>query len=213
MDGFTNPPMRGRHVYLRPLTAADYPAIDAAQASEAVGVRWRFRGTTPGPERGAQSMWQTVLAQFLVVSTVSDRYIGLVVAYQPNFQDGHAQLAALRLDRRPTPLMILGHTLFVNYVFTCWNFHKLYMAVPGYNLDQIAAGRDRYYRIEGRLHDHYYYSGRRWDELVLAIYRDEWRERAARRLNVELSGPPLPKATRRLMTVTMPARPTERVEH
>lgn len=204
MEAFANPPMRGRHVSLRAVTADDYRFLAAAQTTEGMVVRWRFRGSTPGPDRAHQSMWQNVLAQFLVVSTVSETPIGIVAAYQPNFQDGHAHIAAARFDTRRSPLMILGHTLFLNYVFTCWDFHKLYMKMPEYNFPQIRTGLNRSFEIEGRLREHYYYGGRRWDELVLAIYRDKWMNDARRRLSVELTGPPLPKATRQTVTLNVP---------
>ena len=207
MEAFANPPMRGRHVSLRAVTADDYGFLAAAQTTEAMVVRWRFRGSTPGPDRAHQSMWQNVLAQFLVVSTVSDRPIGLVAAYQPNFQDGHAHVAAARFDTRRSPLMILGNTLFLNYVFTCWDFHKLYMKLPEYNFPQIRTGLNRYFEVEGRLRDHYFYGGRRWDELVLAVYREPWMERARKRLSVELAGPPLPKATGQTVTLQVPPVP------
>jgi RimJ/RimL family protein N-acetyltransferase len=211
MEEFTNPPMRGRHVFLRPVRSEDYRFIEAAQASEAMTVRWRFRGSTPAPDTAIQSMWHNVLAQFLIVSTVSDRPIGLVAAYRPNFQDGHAHIAAARFEGRRSPLMVLGHTLFLNYVFTCWNFHKLYMAIPEYNYPQIRSGLNRYFQLEGRLREHYYYGGHRWDELLLAIYREQWRARARDRLSVELEGDALPTATRQTVTLTIPPHSEERL--
>jgi hypothetical protein len=72
--------------------------------------------------------------------------------------------------------MIIGFALFLNYVFSCFDFRKLYMELPEFNYDQFASGEGRYFELEARLRDHSFFGGRYWDELVLAIYQDKWQE-------------------------------------
>lgn len=180
---FRVPPLHGRFVFLRVVNVEDYGFLRAAELSGELAVRWRFRGSTVSPERWAQSASQTILAQYVVVRIADSQPLGLVAAYQANFQDGHAFLGAETFARRqPSPLMILGTALFIDYVFTCWNFHKLYVEVAEYNLRQFQSGTGRIFEVEGQLREHLWYDGRRWDQFVLAIYRDAWSNQAGRLL-------------------------------
>jgi hypothetical protein len=174
-------PLHGRFVFLRPVGPEDYRYLRTAELGGDLGVRWRYRGSTVSPEQWAQSLWQSVLAQFLVVGVEDPNPLGLVAVYQPNFQDGYAYLAAERFGpRRPAPLMIFGIALFIEYIWTCWSFHKLYLEVAEYNIGQLQSGIGRLFAQEGRLREHLWYDGRRWDQIVLALYRETWRTEGAR---------------------------------
>lgn len=199
---FSSPVLSGRHVYLRSVTPEDFKTIQHMEMSDALAVRWRLRGATPGPGQWAEMTTRSVLAQFLVISRKRNVPLGLVVAYKANFQYGHAYLAATSFTpAQRSPLMVWGIYLFIRYVFSCWNFHKLYMEVPEYNLGQFASGVDRLFTIEGRLRDHSFYDGERWDEYLLALYRDDWQRAQPRLLAIELDRPPV------ITKVRMPSRP------
>jgi hypothetical protein len=158
------------------------------EATTELGLRWRYRGMTPSPDQWVRMIWDGVLAQFLVVTRKSERPLGLVLVYRANMQDQFAYLGAARFGAHArSPLMILGLALFVEYVFTCWPFHKLYLETPEYNYEQFAKSIQRYVKLEGRFHDHSYYGGRRWDQLVLALYRSTWRTEAERLLRPEVT--------------------------
>lgn len=141
---------------------------------------------TPSPEQWTRAAWAEVLAQFLVVARASQKPIGLVAVYRPNFQDGHAYLSGARFDAgKRSPLMIMGVSLFLKYVFECWDFRKIYMDVPEFNLTPIASGLSRhYFTLEGQLKEHVFFEGRYWDQYTLAAYRDVWAHRGGR-LRVE----------------------------
>jgi RimJ/RimL family protein N-acetyltransferase len=186
---FAAPNLHGRTVYLRALTPQDYAHLQMAETSTELAPRWRFRGETPAPEQWAQATLANVLAQFLVVERDGDRPIGTVAVFNANFQDGHCSLAAARLkpDER-TPAMMFGLALFLRYVFTCWNFRKLYMDVAQYNFDQFASGAGKFFEIEGRLRDYSWYGGRYWDKLILSVSRETFRDRGAAVLRIEDPG-------------------------
>jgi hypothetical protein len=76
--------------------------------------------------------------------------------------------------------MFFGVALFLDYVFTCWNFEKLYLEVTEYNLAQFRSGMGRFFDVEARLRGHVWYAGRRWDQLTLALYRERWQRQAGR---------------------------------
>jgi RimJ/RimL family protein N-acetyltransferase len=93
--------------------------------------------------------------------------------------------------------------MFIDYVFTCWSFHKLYLEVAEYNVEQFATVIGRLFDVEARLREHLWYGERRWDQLLLALYREGWRERGARLLAAARQPPELS------LRVRMPARGEE----
>lgn len=174
------PRLRGRHVHLRAVVPDDYAYLQLVETSSELAPRWRLRGATPAAQDWVQGNSRGVLAQFIVQSNADNSRVGIVSAFQADFQDGHAQVAATKFDPHSVaPLMMLGFGVFLNYVFGCWSFRKLYMRVPEFNYPQIASGEDVTFAVEGRLGRHYYLAGRLWDELVLAIYREAWEEHGA----------------------------------
>jgi len=182
-----SPSLLGRTVLLRPLTPADYNFMHLAETSSELGPRWRFRGSTPSPERWNHETWSQCLAAFLVIRRSDDVPVGYVAVHQANFQDGHAHLSATKLvPEGPVPALSLGLALFLRYVFSCWNLRKLYMDVPEYNYGQFASGLEDIFVMEGRLRDDLFAEGRYWDQIILAIYRDSWLNgRAGRALAYE----------------------------
>jgi hypothetical protein len=199
---FQVPVTHGRQVYLREVMPEDYRFLRAAELSGELGIRWRFRGSSLSPERWIQSLWQSVLVQHVVVSRKEPTPLGLALAYRPSFQDGHVYIAteSFRPGTR-SPLMIFGSALFIEYVFRCWNFHKLYFEVAEYNLPQFHSGIGKLFEVEGRLRDHFWYDGRRWDQYHLALYREAWERESKRILRTQAAGPPTH------MRIRMPPRP------
>ncbi len=106
--------------------------------------------------------------------------------FKANFQDGHARLAAVAFDPQTSnPVMPLAVGLFIDYVFRCWNFRKMYMDVAEYNLSQMASGMTRLFTVEGQLSEHYHLDGQYWDKFILSITRDAWEEHPKRFLRME----------------------------
>jgi hypothetical protein len=91
--------------------------------------------------------------------------------------------------------MIFGISLFIEHVFTCWNFHKLYLEVAEYNLGQFGSAMGGRFALEGRLREHIWYDDRRWDQLLLELYRDAWRKESTRILR---AARPVPEARLRV---------------
>jgi RimJ/RimL family protein N-acetyltransferase len=155
---------------------SDYEFIQRVEFGGDSANRWRFRGGTPDPQTWLRVFWQDVLVQYLIVSRRRDELIGLVFANRPNFQDGYVYIGALRFVEQATPLMLFGVMLFIDHVFTCWAFRKIYFESTEYNYEQFASGEGRLFEVEGRLRDHRFYGGRYWDELILATTRERWNE-------------------------------------
>lgn len=184
----TVPSLRGRHVFLRPLNTDDYQSLRLAELSGERAVRWRYRGATVSPEQWARGLWDGILAQYLVCTRSAGRPLGLVLVYRPNFTDGHAMFAAEAFSSpEPSPLLMFGAALLLDYTFACWNFRKLYLEVSEYNLGQLASGVGRVFAEEGRLREHLWCAGRYWDQVTLALYRDVWARESQRVLGLARS--------------------------
>jgi hypothetical protein len=202
---FVAPRTQGVHVRLRPVTAADYGALQALELNTELAFRWRFRGATPSPEQWTQSLWRDVLAQHMVVGRRSGRPLGLVMAYRASFQDRHAFVGVASFGSQDrSPLTMLGFGMFIEYVFTCWDFQKLYLQTPEFNYHQFSSGVGRYFELEGRFRNHSFFRGRYWDYLTLAIYRDKWSETGSKTLAIERPKPP------RIVRVHIPPLPRDR---
>jgi len=183
---FETPTWIGRHVYLRPVDVADYSHLRMMDLAPELGVRWRFHGTTPSPDQWAQA-GSMALAQLLVVRSHDHQTLGIASVYQHDFESRHAHLAVAAYGGpMRSPLVMMGTALFIDYVFKCWAFRKLYFELPEYNLDQFATGVGGLLTEEGRLREHTYYDGQWWDRVILALYRRTWQERGPRLLAAAL---------------------------
>ena len=173
------PPLEDEHVLLRAVMPEDQMFLQLVATSTDLAPRWRYRGATPGPEQWAHAGWGPTLAQFVVVGREGERPVGLVEVLGPSFQDGHARLDAAKFDGEDrSPLMRRGIALFVDYVFACWPFEKLYVELPEHAYPRVARWEGEVFEVEARLREHTWLGGRRWDHLILAIYREAWRARA-----------------------------------
>jgi hypothetical protein len=178
--------LSGRHFDLRPVAASDYPYLQAIESGEDLLYRWRLRGATVSPEQWARDFWAGVLVQYIIVARTANRPLGALTIYRPNFQDGHAYMSAVRFEvRQPSPIVVMAAAHLISLAFRTWPFHKIYFEVPEFNLDQFVSGSERYFTVEGRMADHFWFDGRRWDQIILAVYRESW-ARAAPRLTLPL---------------------------
>jgi RimJ/RimL family protein N-acetyltransferase len=175
------PVLEGRHVRLKPVDARDYPFLVALQTNPENLIRWRYRGTTPSPEQIVQTLWQGVLAQFLVVRADTNEPVGLVVGYNPEFRHGYIYLAMIVTPKcERTGWAFEADALFITYLFETFAFEKIYLEVIEFNYRKLASGAGTLFRVEGCLIDHEYHLGRRWHLYTLAIYRHEWPHIVAR---------------------------------
>ena len=171
-------------VSLRPLRAGDYEYVRYAETSTGeMLARWRFHGATPSAEDWMRQTFTGTLANFLVFTgDESTPPLGIVTAYDPRFDHGHARIAAARFKNErserddPSPVMIVGVGLLIRHLFASWNLRKLYMDVPEFNLAQFDRRLSEYFREEGRLRGHIFHSGSYWDQLTFALYRETWDE-------------------------------------
>jgi RimJ/RimL family protein N-acetyltransferase len=183
--------LRGRRVALRPLTAQDYDFVYSISTAPENLVRWRFRGSTPSPEAFIQSLWQGVMAQFMITRPDDGAPVGLIYCYNtdPRSQTTHiAIIIAPEYERQGW--VMDAFTLFIGYLFETWNLRKVYYETIEFNYAQFASGAGSHFHVEGCFKDHEFHAGQYWHIYTLAFYREEWLTMSDRTLAYVLGTPP-----------------------
>jgi RimJ/RimL family protein N-acetyltransferase len=170
-----SPNLTGQRVVLDGVQPQDYAFLHRLAVHPETGFRWRFRGATPGPEEFNRGLWNQVTAQFVISERATKRQVGVVTSYGTNLRDGWTYVALCGdpdVDRRGLGVEALG--VFLEYLFTMWNFHKVYFEIPAFNFKRLAPSISDYFTQEGTLHDHLFYGGRRWDMYIYSVTRTRW---------------------------------------
>jgi RimJ/RimL family protein N-acetyltransferase len=164
-----------KHVRLRTIAERDSAFIYQLMISDRSGGRVRFGGATPSPEQVSASLWESVLAQFVIEGVASGRPLGLTAITTPNFRDGFAYFSVLGSDEAQGHGMVVeGAFLTLQYVFATWPFRKIYMEATEESFQAFYSGLDRFFIEEGCLKQHTFWNGRYMDMAIFAIYRDDW---------------------------------------
>lgn len=175
--------MSTRRVGLRTIRETDSHFLYELMTSPEAGGRVRFAGATPSPEQVRASLWESVLAQFVVVGAESGEPKGVVAVTSPNFRDGFAYLSALGTPAaQRSGLVVEGAVLGFNYAFNTWPFRKLYMEATDTSYQSFSSGVDRLFIQEGRLKEHVFWNGSFVDLNILAVYRETWARHTGRLL-------------------------------
>jgi acyl carrier protein len=139
------------------------------------GFRWRFRGPQPTYEEFVRTMRDTVFIQFLIVSTDGARRLGVVVCYAADFRNRTAYIAVQAIPEVMSKGWVLNAgSLFINYLFSCYDFHKLYAESPEFVAESVRSGIGKGFVEEACFREHERFMGRAWDVFVFAYYRSTW---------------------------------------
>ena len=169
----TSPSLASRTVRLRAVRSGDHDWLYELLAVDS-GSRWRYRGRTPSPAEFHQDLWHGVHSQFVVLDR-ADRPVGLVGSYNVNSVAGHCHVFAVGATES-RHLVAEACGLLINWLFDEFDFHKLWIEAPEFNLRQFASLTD-VADIEGRLTNFDFWRGRYWDVLILSVNRHRWDER------------------------------------
>jgi RimJ/RimL family protein N-acetyltransferase len=172
-----SPVMSTERVRLHPITDRHSAFLYELMTSPEAGGRVRFAGATPSPEKVAATLWDSVLAQFILEGTATQHPLGLVSITSPNLRDGFCYLSAVGTPTaQGTGLIAEGVLLAFNYAFATWPFRKIYMEVSEVSYPAFRTGLGRFFVEEGRLREHVFWAGRYHDVRILAVYRATWAE-------------------------------------
>ena len=176
----------GVSVRLRALRETDINPLYTAAIDPRWGHLWRYRGAVPSPEEFRAGLYPGTLTQFVAESTITNKLVGLVCAYNARLEAGTVFIGLIRAAEPEAELhseMIEAFYLFINYLFDTWPFRKLYAEIAGFGWHQFASGEDEFFEVEGVLREHDFHAGQWWDQRIIAIYRDRWRETCESRLD------------------------------
>jgi RimJ/RimL family protein N-acetyltransferase len=169
------PIMSSRRVRLRIIQEQDRRFLYELMSSPEAGGRVRFGGSTPSPEKILSSIWESVLAQFIMEGVSSHQPFGLVAVTSASFRDGFAYVSALGTpDAQGSGLVAEGVLLGVHYAFSTWPFRKLYLEATEDSFQAFTSGLGTFFQEEGRLREHTFWNGSYRDLVVLAVYRHLW---------------------------------------
>lgn len=164
----------GKRTRLRPVLTSDYEFIYRLSLGGDAIWRWRYRGATPSPQLFQSTLWEGVLAQFLV-EDLNGQPAGLVSIYNADMVGGHAYVAVLIGQKhigKTWPLEAV--LLLLDYAFKTWPFRKLYFEFSSSNADPFAETARRHLREEGRLVGHDYAQGGFVDRVICSLSREKW---------------------------------------
>ena len=171
------PLMSTRRIRLRVITDRDSVFLYELMTSPQAGGRVRFAGATPSPDKIAASLWDSVLAQFVIEGLNSQKPLGLVAITSANFRDGFAYISALGPpEMQGQGLIAEGVLLGFHYAFSSWPFRKIYMEATEESYAAFKSGLGRFFVEEGRLKEHAFWNNHFMDLLILAVYRKTWEE-------------------------------------
>ena len=173
----TPPSLAGKRCRLRVVRPADYPFLYELALDPSSGFRWRYRSNHPGFEEFVQTFRQGVLLNFIVEDPNSQHQLGYIACYRHDFQNQHAYIAIQGSSSAQwrAVLMQAAH-LFLGYLFKCYDFNKIYVECPGFNISDIRSAIDHVFEEEGVLRSHQRFLGRWWDFHILSTRREKWFE-------------------------------------
>ncbi len=174
--------LNGKSCSLRPITVDDLPLLYGWEAGTSFAFRWRLAGQHMNPQAYAESIWDGVLATFIIRVPTGEE-IGIATAYSADFRNGHCYAALGRFDNdsehspvKAALASVEAFTLLVDYLFAGWNFRKIYLEVAEYNLSQFSSLIGRACVVDGTLTDHIYLANQFWSLSVLSITKPMWLE-------------------------------------
>lgn len=175
------PLLASRRVRLRTIGEQDRRFLYELMTSPEAGGRVRFGGATPSPEKVIASLWESVLAQFVVESAESGRPLGLVAITSPDFRNQFAYVSALGApETQGTGLIAEAALLAFHYAFDTWPLRKVYMEATDDSFQAFRGGLGDLFVEEGRLAGHVFWNGRWVDMVIVAVYRETWSRLAPR---------------------------------
>ncbi|HWS45960.1 MAG TPA: GNAT family N-acetyltransferase [Acidimicrobiia bacterium] len=169
------PPLLGRRVRLRPVMPTDHDYLYQLATHPDITWRWRYRGQSIGYDTFLQQLWGGTLVHFVVERRDGGQRVGYVQAFDASERHGWCHFAVMldpMLERSGWAIECLA--LFFNYVFTAWNFRKLYAVVLENNYEELHSGAGTWFITEGRLAEHEWFAGRYWDLVFLTVRREDW---------------------------------------
>ena len=173
-----SPPLETRRLRLRPVDESDIPFVYDLAVGHDTGWRWRWRGYIPTRDDVVVEMARDSLLVLMLDDKKARNRVGLLHAYAASLHDGYVYVGVVTASQYiGTGWGSEGFLLFANYLFSVWDFRKIYVEIPAFNVGQAVARDSELFEVEAHFKDHHYYDGRYWDKYVWALPRERWLEK------------------------------------
>ena len=170
----------GWRLYLRPPCKDDLPYLTRWINDEEV---WQFLKLSLPMSESAETAWLEGLDKrkdtdiiLVIVDKKTGKPIGSMGIHRINWKDRRAATGALIGDKRywGKGYGTEAKMLLLNYAFNTLNLRKVCSAALAFNERSVAYSKKCGYREEGVLKEHLFKKGRYWDEVLLAVFREDW---------------------------------------
>ncbi|MEK9180357.1 MAG: GNAT family protein [Patescibacteria group bacterium] len=171
--------LKGKRVILRPLLRQDIPHLLKWINDEDVT---QYLATYLPMMEADEEKWVDDLAKdkqanlvFLIVTT-EGKSIGTMGLHRISWKDRVATTGALigEKDYWGKGYGTESKMLLLNYAFNTLNLRKICSSVLAYNRRSYAYQVKCGYREEGRRRRQFYRKGRYWDEVFMAVFKEDW---------------------------------------
>lgn len=169
----------GHRVRLRPITRQDYGFLWECRSHPEIMHLWTQGSTLPTFEQYAQQLDNTLAGHTLTLLLIelrsSPEPIGFVYAYDYNPFDKYVfWTVALHPAYSNTGWGVEASWLFLNYLFTYFDLHKVCSDQYAFNQRSISILKRSGAVEEGRFKAQRYYQGAYHDVIRLAGTREQW---------------------------------------
>lgn len=172
-----SPSFVGGLVRLRPLKDSDLQTLLTWRNDPRSLFLWStYRAILPDRE-SVEEFWADLRSDkhvLLVAENGQSEIVGMVYSYNAQFVDGHCSVTTYVAEQfrdRGYGIEIFG--LFLDYLFSYFDFRKVYLDVYSYNRSSSRPIEKYGFVEEGRFPEHRYHDGN-WHEMIrFAVYRQQ----------------------------------------
>lgn len=136
--------LSGRRTHLEHLSQTRLPWLERVINDHAVIGRWRTAGIHLTPDRMTEFIWKFADVQFVGVQTSTALPLGLVQLFDISWRDRHGSLSVLIAPEYQLSGWSLEFVfLAILYAKERLGLDRLFLQVPGYNLEQFRSAAER----------------------------------------------------------------------
>ena len=181
MSHTTQPPivfLCGKRIVLRPVAESDISYFLRWINDPEVGqfMNWIFPITEASEKKWYDSLDERKETDIVLTIMLNSNPIGIIGIHDINWKNRQATTGALLGEKT---LWSQGYgtetkMILLDYIFNTLNLRKICSSVIGFNGRSKRYSEKCGYKVEAVLKDHIFAKGKYWDEIQLAVFRDEW---------------------------------------
>jgi RimJ/RimL family protein N-acetyltransferase len=177
------PRLKGRGIALTPLERGHLRRLYEMENDPESFHLWSGRRTILSEVEYEESLaerFRDSIHVFLMITGKSKEPIGFTYSYDVSLLDGFAFVASfLSPSARRRGIGATASILFLDYLFSYFDFHKIYCEAYQYNEPSLELLKSAGFELEGEFREHRFLNGGRHALFRYAIYRERFYHRFA----------------------------------